>query len=192
MFLCKSKNQTKLLAHCCFYAGWAPFFWDHFYKCVATFCGYRQDELLIRKERRNYRKRRHKATVTRGGLVSSGGAPNHPSSSSSAAGAPMAASSAASAAVGASASASLSARGLPAGACLSDAPSVGSSEDEGGSAVAASQSDADEAESDAEKQGPFAFRRKMHCNYLAVSFYPGPSFCFVFPPTSANRCNPSF
>lgn len=45
-----------------------------------------------------------------------------------------------------------------------------SSEDEVESAVVASHSEADEAESDVEKQGPFTFRRKLHCNYLAVSF----------------------
>lgn len=58
-----------------------------------------------------------------------------------------------------------STRGL---SCFSDAPSA-SSEDEVESAVVASHSEADEAESDAEKQGPFTFRRKLHCNYLAVS-----------------------
>jgi hypothetical protein len=119
-----------------------------------------QDELLIRKERRNYRKRRHKAgTVGRGGLVTSG--PTAAISPSPATGATSAAAAAAATA------ASLASRGLP--SCLSDAQSVGSSEDEAGSAVAASQSDAEEAESDLEKQGPFAFRRKLHCNYLAVS-----------------------
>lgn len=53
--------------------------------------------------------------------------------------------------------------------CFSDQASA-SSEDEAESVVAASHSEADEAESDVEKQGPFAFRRKLHCSYLAVSF----------------------
>lgn len=54
--------------------------------------------------------------------------------------------------------------------CFSDAPSM-SSEDEIESAVPASPSDMDETESDFEKQGPFAFRRKQDCNYLAVRSY---------------------
>lgn len=103
-----------------------------------------KDELLIRKERRNYRKRRHKTSVTRGGLTPSGVS-----------------------STGASIPLTSSARGM---GCFSDVPSA-SSEDEIESAVVASHSDVDEAESDVEKQGPFAFRRKLHCNYLAVSFH---------------------
>lgn len=100
--------------------------------------------MLIRKERRNYRKRRHKNSATRGGLAPSG----------------------VSTSTAASLSVASTARGL---SCFSDAPSV-SSEDEVESAVLASHSEADEAESDVEKQGPFTFRRKLHCSYLAVSF----------------------
>lgn len=44
-----------------------------------------------------------------------------------------------------------------------------SSEDEVEGTVAVTHSDVDDAESDWEKQGPFAFRRKLHCEYLAVS-----------------------
>lgn len=104
-----------------------------------------KDELLIRKERRNYRKRRHKTSTTRGGLTSVG-VPAPTASTISA-------------------SVASSTRGM---SCFSDGPSA-SSEDEVESAVVASHSDADEAESDIEKQGPFTFRRKLHCNYLAVS-----------------------
>lgn len=104
-----------------------------------------KDELLIRKERRNYRKRRHKNSTTRGGLTAIG-VPTPTAST-------------------VSASVASSVRGM---SCFSDGPSA-SSEDEAESAVVASQSEADEAESDIEKQGPFTFRRKLHCNYLAVS-----------------------
>jgi hypothetical protein len=52
--------------------------------------------------------------------------------------------------------------------CLSDAQSVSSGE-EIESTMGASQSDVDDLESELEKQGPFTFRRKRHCNYLAVS-----------------------
>lgn len=99
--------------------------------------------MLIRKERRNYRKRRHKPSTSRG-VLSSAGLPitagtHIPIQSSN--------------------------RGL---SCFSDVPSA-SSEDEVESAVIASQSDADDVESDVEKQGPFSFRRKLHCSYIAVN-----------------------
>lgn len=96
---------------------------------------------MIRKERRNYRKRRHKTAAGRGGLSTSGAATL-------------------------SSAVTSAARGV---SCFSD-PASASSEDEAESVMVASHSEADEAESDIEKQGPFAFRRKLHCSYLAVSF----------------------
>lgn len=67
--------------------------------------------------------------------------------------------------------------------CFSDQASA-SSEDEAESVVAASHSEADEAESDVEKQGPFAFRRKLHCSYLAVSFLSSFYFYGFYQPFS--------
>ena len=96
----------------------------------------------LRKERRNYRKRRIKSS-TRGGLLS-------PGLSTLPSGTPTSASS----------------RGLN---WNSDAQSL-SSEDEIEGAIGASQSDGDDLESEQEKQqGKFSFRRKLHCNYHAVS-----------------------
>ncbi|XP_057380415.1 enhancer of polycomb homolog 1-like [Daphnia carinata] len=139
-----------------------------------------KDELLIRKERRNYRKRRHKNSTTRGGLATAG-VPTPTAST-------------------VSASVASSVRGM---SCFSDGPSA-SSEDEAETAAVASQSEADEAESDIEKQGPFTFRRKLHCNYLAPtqvsSPYPyhGPEdggltdqrfrFCLTSLATPRRRC----
>ena len=119
--------------------------------------------MLIRKERRNYRKRRHKTSTTRGGLTSIGvPAPTASTISTSVAS---------------------STRGI---SCFSDGPS-GSSEDEVEGVIVASHSDADEVESDIEKQGPFTFRRKLHCNYLAVSivvsiviFFGEIGVCLIF------------
>jgi len=51
---------------------------------------------------------------------------------------------------------------------MSDAQSA-SSEEEIEGTMGASQSDVDDMESELDKQGPFGFRRKLHCNYLAVS-----------------------
>ena len=139
-----------------------------------------QDELSKRKERRNYRKRRHKSTG-RGGVTGPG------------ASAPLSSSVSSSHARGSGAGhgreggghgrdggggreggREVGGGGGSGGGgltCFSDQASAGSSEDEAESVVAASHSEADEAESDIEKQGPFAFRRKLHCSYLAVSLF---------------------
>ena len=94
---------------------------------------------MIRKERRNYRKGRHKASSRNGGVQSG---MNNVSSTAAAT--------------------------VASSSHFSDVPSA-SSEEEVEGTVAISQSDVDDAESDREKQGPFAFRRKLHCEYLAVS-----------------------
>jgi len=142
-----------------------------------------KDELSKRKERRNYRKRRHKSTG-RGGVTGPG------------ASAPLSSSVSSSHARGSGAGhgreggghgrdggggreggREVGGGGGSGGGgltCFSDQASAGSSEDEAESVVAASHSEADEAESDIEKQGPFAFRRKLHCSYLAPAQVASP------------------
>lgn len=102
-----------------------------------------QDELQIRKERRNYRKRKHKNSTLRPGQLSPGTTTGQQSV----------------------ASISASSRS---GKCFADALSL-SSEEEAEAVALTPSSDIEEVETDVDRHGPFTFRRKLHCNYLAVS-----------------------
>ena len=107
-------------------------------KCIVI-----QDELQIRKERRNYRKRKHKNSTLRPGQLSPGATvPGQPSAALSTA---------------------------RSGKCYADALSISSEEEVDGVALTPS-SDVEEVEPDVDRLGPFTFRRKPHCNYLAVIF----------------------
>ena len=138
--------------------------------------------MIIRKQRRaDYRKRRHKKEEAAANVARPRSAAATSAVSGIGGGGGVLSSAAALAGNLSSLATSVASRGL---SCLSDAPSL-SSEDEAGSALAASQSDAEDVESDAEKQGPFAFRRKQHCNYLAVSWLKHDRFffCLLTQPT---------